>query len=94
MNDFAGVLAATIAGCGIARIPSILCASLLREGQLSRVLPGWTLDAVTISAVTPGTRNMSRLNRLFLDHCAATLPGMLAQAENQMHRGPVSLMTD
>lgn len=86
MNDFAGVLAAAIAGRGIARIPSILCASHLREGRLSRVLPGWTFDPVTISAVTPGIRNMSRLNRLFLDHCVATLPGLLAQAEEQMHR--------
>ena len=93
MNDFAGVLAAAIAGCGIARIPSILCASHLRDGRLSRVLPGWTFDPVTISAVTPGTRNMSRLNRLFLDHCVATLPGLLAQAEEEMHRGPVSPMT-
>ena len=81
MNDFAGVLAAAIAGCGIAAIPSILCASHLREGRLSRVLSGWTFDPVMISAVTPGTRNMSRLNRLFLDHCAATLPSLLAQAE-------------
>ncbi len=81
MNDFTGVLAAAISGCGIARIPSILCASHLSEGRLSRVLAGWTFDPVTISAVTPGTRNMSRLNRLFLDHCAATLPGLLAQAK-------------
>lgn len=93
MNDFAGVLAAAIAGCGIASIPSILCASHLHEGRLSRILHGWTFDPVTISAVTPGTRNMSRLNRLFLDHCAATLPGLLAQAEEQMHRGPVSPLT-
>jgi DNA-binding transcriptional LysR family regulator len=88
MNDFAGILAAAIGGCGIARIPSILCASHLSEGRLSRVLPGWTFDSVTISAVTPGTQNMSRLNRLFLDHCVATLPGLLAQAEEQMHEGP------
>jgi len=79
MNDFAGVLAAAIIGCGIAQIPSILCAQHLREGRLARVLPDWSFDPVTISAVTPGSQYMSRLNRLFLDHCAATLPVLLAQ---------------
>jgi DNA-binding transcriptional LysR family regulator len=81
MNDFAGILAAALRGCGVARIPSILCASHLREGRLSRVLPGWVFEPVTISAVTPGNRNVSRLNRLFLDHCAVTLPRSLAEAE-------------
>lgn len=93
MNDFAGVLAAAVAGCGIARIPSILCASHLREGRLSRVLADWTFEPVTISAVTPGTRNMSRLNRLFLDHCAATLPGLLAQAEEHVGEEPTPART-
>lgn len=80
MNDFSGILAATLRGCGIAQIPSILCSSHLREGALSRVLPGWMFETVTISAVMPGNRNLSRLIRLFLDHCAVTLPQAFTDA--------------
>lgn len=81
MNDFAAILAATLRGCGIALIPSILCADHLREGRLLRVMPHWASETVTISAVMPGKRNQSRLIRLFLDHCAAALPRSLTAAE-------------
>jgi DNA-binding transcriptional LysR family regulator len=81
MNDFAGILAATLRGCGAAWVPSILCAAHLRAGALTRVLPDWTFERSTISAVMPGNRNISRLIRLFLDHCAEVLPRSLADAE-------------
>jgi len=81
MNDFAAILAATLRGCGIALIPSILCSDHLREGRLLRVMTRWSSETVTISAVMPGRRNLSRLIRLFLDHCAAALPRSLAAAE-------------
>ncbi len=82
VNDFSGILAAAHEGGGIARIPTILCAEAVQRGDLVRILPDWFFTPTTISAVTPGTGNASRLLRLFLDHCAQELPRTIAEAEN------------
>lgn len=81
LNDFSGILSATLAGAGIARVPSILCGEDLASGRLVRVLPQWSPGSDSISAITPGRRNISRLQRLFLDHCAQHLPTRLAEKQ-------------
>ncbi|MBO6754962.1 MAG: LysR family transcriptional regulator [Roseibium sp.] len=86
VNDFSGILAATLTGGGIARIPTILCAAAVHQGRLVRILADWSFEPTTISVVTPGTGNASRLLRLFLDHCAQTLPRTIADAENPFGR--------
>ena len=82
LNDFAAIHAATMSGSGISRIPSILCAKSLYEGGLVKVLPEWSFEPVSLSAITLGTRNMSRLIRLFLDQCVSELPDQLTAVEN------------
>ena len=84
LNDFAAILSATLSGGGIAKIPSILCADAVRDGRLELVLPDWSFKPVTISAVTPGRKNMSRLVRLFLDHCFEHLPRQFDGAANAL----------
>ena len=81
LNDFAAIHAATMSGGGISRIPSILCAKSLNEGHFVKVLPQWSFEPVTLSAITLGTRNMSRLIRLFLDQCVSELPDQFTAVE-------------
>lgn len=83
LNDFSGILSATLAGAGISRVPSILCGEDLASGKLVRVLPEWSPGSDSISAITPGRRNTSRLQRLFLDHCAEHLPPKIAELRVQ-----------
>lgn len=78
LNDFSGILSATRAGAGISRVPSILCDEEIASGKLVLVLPRWSPGSDSISAITTGRRNMSRLQRLFLDHFADHLPTKLA----------------
>jgi DNA-binding transcriptional LysR family regulator len=69
INDYAGVQSAVINGLGISEIPSILCGPGLQDGRLVQVMPEWQFSPVTLSAVYPSNRNLSRLVRLFKDFC-------------------------
>ena len=73
INDYLGIQKAAIEGLGIAEMPAILCGSALRHGSLIPVMVDWSLPSVDLSAIHIATRNMSRLVRLFLDHCAASM---------------------
>ncbi len=83
MNDFTGVQSAAVNGLGISEIPSIVCGQKLQDGSLVEVIPDWQFSPVTLSAVYPSNRNLSRLVRLFKDfsveHIEALVPhGQLA----------------
>ena len=73
INDYLGIQNAAIDGLGIGEMPAILCGPALRHGALTPVMADWLLPSVDLSAIHIGTRNMSRLVRLFLDHCAASM---------------------
>lgn len=81
MNDYNAVAAAAEAGLGIAELPSFMAAPALEAGRLIEVLPDWAFTPfsgpeVVLSAVFPGARNLSRLVRLFLDHCVENIEGV------------------
>jgi DNA-binding transcriptional LysR family regulator len=69
INDYAGVQSAVINGLGISEIPQILCGPGLQDGRLIEIMPEWQFSPVTLSAVYPSNRNLSRLVRLFKDFC-------------------------
>jgi len=69
INDYAGVQSAVINGLGISEIPQILCGTDLQDGRLIEIMPEWQFSPVTLSAVYPSNRNLSRLVRLFKDFC-------------------------
>ena len=69
INDYGGIERAAAQHQGIAEIPSILCVDSLRHNALVQVLPDWQFEPVDLQAVHTGTKNMSRLMRLFLDTC-------------------------
>ena len=70
INDYAGVIAAAVAGMGVAEIPSIICGRELHQGLLVAVIPQWQFEEVDLSAYYLTRRYPSRVVELFLDHCA------------------------
>ena len=61
INDYAGVQSAVINGLGISEIPSIVCGPSLQDGRLVEVMPDWRFSPVTLFAIYPSNRNLSRL---------------------------------
>jgi DNA-binding transcriptional LysR family regulator len=50
------LLAATLAGLGIAAMPRCLCEAPLRRGALVRILPGWIAGGATTTLLAPHRR--------------------------------------
>ena len=73
INDYLAIQKAAIEGQGIGELPAILCGPALRYRSLTPVMVDWRCPRVNLSAIHVATRNMSRLVRLFLDHCAESL---------------------
>ena len=67
-NDYLGVQKAVADGQGISEIPLIVCGEGLKDGRLVEVMPSWQFVPVTIAAVYPSNRNLSRAVRLFRDY--------------------------
>ena len=61
------------AGAGIAALPDTFAAPAVRDGQLRRVLPDWSLPASTAWAVFPGRRLMPAKTRAFIEMLATAL---------------------
>ncbi|MGD8575105.1 MAG: LysR family transcriptional regulator [Gammaproteobacteria bacterium] len=74
VNSALGLRAATLADCGVARLPLYLVAADLRDGRLERVLGRFSLEGQPIHAVFPGRRFIPRKARVFADFLAAELP--------------------
>lgn len=76
INDYAGIQQAVTDGLGISEIPSIVCGTALKEGELVEVMPDWQFGPTTIAAIYPSNRNLSRVVRLFRDFCVERLPSL------------------
>ncbi len=77
INDYTGVQSAVINGLGISEIPSILCGKDIQDGRLLEVMPDWQFSPVTLSAIYPSNRNLSRLIRLFKDFCVEHIEALV-----------------
>jgi len=77
INDYTGVQSAVISGLGISEIPSILCGKDIQDGRLLEVMPDWQFSPVTLSAIYPSNRNLSRLIRLFKDFCVEHIEALV-----------------
>jgi DNA-binding transcriptional LysR family regulator len=64
------LLAAAIAGAGIAALPTFICGPSLRAGSLIRVLPAYENRSFAIHAVWPPGRHLSAKVRAFVDFLA------------------------
>jgi DNA-binding transcriptional LysR family regulator len=71
------LLAAALAGTGIAGLPSFLAAPALRDGRLQRVLPDWCGGRLTLHAAMPTRRHLPARTRVFVDLLVERFGGSL-----------------
>jgi len=69
------ILAATIAGLGIAGLPSFVVEDAMREGRLERVLPQWRGLALNLYAAVPTRKHLPTRTRAFVDFLVQTFGG-------------------
>jgi DNA-binding transcriptional LysR family regulator len=73
-DDMTGLKQAAIAGLGVVALPGYVCREEVRSGELRRVLPAWSADNSTITALIPYRQGLLPSVRAFLDHLAAEFP--------------------
>lgn len=61
------LLAAALAGLGIAGLPSFVADEALRDGRLERVLPGWRGLSLALHVAMPTRRHLPARTRAFAD---------------------------
>jgi DNA-binding transcriptional LysR family regulator len=69
------LLAAAVAGLGIAGLPSFVAAEALRDGRLERVLPHWRGASLTLHAAMPTRRHVPARTPAFLEFLVQTFGG-------------------
>ncbi|MGF9566713.1 LysR family transcriptional regulator [Neorhizobium sp. JUb45] len=73
INSAAGVLAATVAGMGIALGTRVMAGEELRTGKLTRLLEPYRLDPAEVYAVFPAGPRPSAKVRAIVDHLEVSL---------------------
>lgn len=71
--DLSAILEAVLEGVGIAALPEMMYGAALRTGQLSPVMPGWTLPAPQLFAVFVSRQGMAPAVRAFVDYLVEKL---------------------
>ncbi|UVK53863.1 LysR family transcriptional regulator [Mesorhizobium sp. AR02] len=66
-NEMQAVVAAAIAGFGIAQLPQVMAEALIAEGRLQRVLDGYTTPEGGLHVLYPSSRHLSPLVKAFID---------------------------
>lgn len=69
------ILAAAVAGLGIAGLPSFVAGDALRDGRLERVLPQWRGVSLALYAATPTRKHVPARTRAFVDFLVQTFGG-------------------
>ena len=75
VNEMQAVIAATIAGYGIAQLPVGAAETLIRHGTLRRVLGEYTTSIGGLYGVYPSSQHLSPLVKSFIDLAAKRLSG-------------------
>jgi len=78
-HNFAVLLAATVAGHGIALLPESTVREALAAGRLVRVLPAWQLPQGIFHVVFPHRRGMLPALRAFIDFLVEIMPRVLGE---------------
>lgn len=69
------LLAAAVAGMGIAGLPTFMVADALRDGRLQRVLPEWHGGSLQLYAAMPTRKHVPTRTRAFIDFLVETFGG-------------------
>jgi DNA-binding transcriptional LysR family regulator len=72
------LLAAAIAGLGLAGLPSFITEQALRDGRLERVLPDWRGTTLSLYAAMPTRKHVPARTRAFIDFLVQTYGGTRA----------------
>ena len=72
-NEMQAVIAAAMAGYGIAQLPYGIVEAPIRDGQLRRVLDGYTTPAGGLYVVYPSSRHLSPLVKAFIELAAGKM---------------------
>ena len=67
------ILAAALAGIGVAQLPPVLCEADIGAGRLRVVAPGWSPPTVSIYAIYPSRRVLTLAGRCFVDALSEAL---------------------
>lgn len=78
-NQMSGLLSATLAGGGIALIPSFLCRHHIQTKALVPILPQWTTSHLPVSIVSPLPFSSSARLRLTADELVREIQNVLQQ---------------
>jgi len=76
-HDFPLLLAAALAGLGVALLPENVVRADIDSGRLERVLPAWTLPLGVLHVVFPTRRGLLPSVRAFIDFLAERMPGQV-----------------
>lgn len=87
------LLAAAVAGVGVALVPSYMAGDALGSGTLVRLLPGWRTRSVEFHAAVPTRRHIPARTRAFLDFLRAIFDPALEDEPWDGHRMPRSAAT-
>jgi len=71
--DLSTIREAVLAGVGIAALPAMMYGAAMRAGQLSPVMPGWTLPSPQLFAVFVSRQGMVPAVRAFVDFLVEVL---------------------
>lgn len=85
-HDFPVLREVAAAGHGIALLPETVCADLLGNGALERVLPDWSLPQGIFHAVFPSRSGLLPSIRALIDFLAERLPRLIE--DQRRHCGP------
>src|SRR5690554_2520436 len=77
--DFPMLMTLARQSLGITMLPETVCADAVRSGELEVVLPEWRLPQGTAHAVFASRRGLLPAVRVFIDHLAEYMPGLLEQ---------------
>jgi DNA-binding transcriptional LysR family regulator len=74
INDMLSLKEAAIGGLGIVALPCYVCRDDVKSGTLRQVLPGWTADNSTLTALMSYRQGLLPSVRAFVNYLAAELP--------------------
>ncbi len=74
-TNYASVHSLVLAGAGIGGIPDLVASRAVEKGELIRVLPEWTVETVTLHALTLGGRDAPARVDVFREFVRGTLSG-------------------
>ena len=79
-NEMQAVVAATLAGFGIAQLPHGMAEALISEGRMKRVLKDYTTPAGGLHVLYPSSRHLSPLVKAFIELAAERISNRLNTA--------------